>query len=522
METRKLLLPYIPAVLATAAVTVGFLPFRFLIQGKPGTVAFVQIVVVVLAATRWGSGPALAASLLGVLAWDYFFLHPSFAFGFGSWTFEDAALILTFLAASVIVAQLSARAKLRAEQADASRKQVERLYADLQRENVERKDAERKFRMLLEATPDALTVVDSAGKIYLVNAQTERLLGYARDELHGRPVEMLMPEQFRHNHSEHRADYAQHPQLRPLGSGLKLYALHKDGRKIAVDISLSPLTTEDGDFVVAAIRERKQDEILRRNDILEQRVHEQTAELTASNRVLENFSYLIAHDLRAPLRAIHGHASIIADDYMDGVGESGLAHVSRIRECSELMGLLIDNLLELSRIMRTRLHRQEVRLCAMARGIAAELTKASERSVQFSIDERIVARADAALIELALRHLLHNAWKFTRSAVVASIEFGVTRTGGEQVFFVRDNGVGFDPAYADKLFDAFQQLHEPEEFEGAGIGLTIAQRIIHRHGGRIWAEGAVGKGATFYFTLPSDADAESHRTASDASKSENL
>jgi light-regulated signal transduction histidine kinase (bacteriophytochrome) len=236
----------------------------------------------------------------------------------------------------------------------------------------------------------------------------------------------------------------------------------------------------------------------------EQELIRQGSELARSNAELEHFAYLIAHDLRAPLRSISGFSHILLEDQADGLDEEGRDHLMRVRAAALRMDRLIDELLELSRLTRAEMRHQTVDLSALAREIAAELEHDQpERRAEFVISDGLTANGDARLLRVALWNLLSNAWKFTSREETATIEFGSTaRDAGEQrTFFVRDNGVGFDARYADKLFGAFQRLHGPEEFEGTGIGLASVQRIVERHGGKVWAEGAVGEGATIYFTL---------------------
>jgi signal transduction histidine kinase len=234
----------------------------------------------------------------------------------------------------------------------------------------------------------------------------------------------------------------------------------------------------------------------------EQETHRLNAQLEAANRELEAFSYSVSHDLRAPLRGIDGFSQALLEDYADKVDGQGKDYLRRVREASQHMAQLIDDLLNLSRVSREEIQREEVDLSAMARTIATELRKSQpERRVEFVIANGLVANADERLLRVAMENLLENAWKFTGKHAQATIEIGVTQVDGEQVFYVRDNGAGFDMAYADKLFGTFQRLHGRTEFPGTGIGLATVQRIVHRHGGRPWAKGGVGKGATFYFTL---------------------
>jgi light-regulated signal transduction histidine kinase (bacteriophytochrome) len=226
------------------------------------------------------------------------------------------------------------------------------------------------------------------------------------------------------------------------------------------------------------------------------------AALETANRELESFSYSVSHDLRAPLRSIDGFSQALLEDYGEKLDEEGKDNLQRVRGATQRMGELIDDMLNLSRVSRTEIRLETVDLSAMARTIAAELRRSQpERQVEFVIAEGMVADGDGGLLKAALENLIGNAWKFSGKRTAAKIEFGITEHEGNSAYFVRDNGAGFNTAYADKLFGAFQRLHGQNEFSGTGIGLATVQRVVHRHGGQVWAEGEVGKGATFYFTL---------------------
>jgi light-regulated signal transduction histidine kinase (bacteriophytochrome)/HAMP domain-containing protein len=235
---------------------------------------------------------------------------------------------------------------------------------------------------------------------------------------------------------------------------------------------------------------------------LEQRVAVRTVELEASNRELEAFSYSVSHDLRAPLRAIDGFSKALLEDCGEALGETGALHLDRVRKAARQMGLLIDDLLNLARLSRAELRREPVDLGAVGKEIAASLEEGQpERKVSFVVSPNLCAEGDTQLLRIVLDNLLRNAWKFTSKHPNARIELGQTGTNGTRVFFVADDGVGFDMAHANLLFAPFQRLHRQSDFEGTGVGLATVQRIIRRHGGRLWAEGAVDKGAAFYFTL---------------------
>ncbi len=237
------------------------------------------------------------------------------------------------------------------------------------------------------------------------------------------------------------------------------------------------------------------------NEALEERVAQRTAQLESANKELEAFSYSVSHDLRAPLRGIDGFSQALLEDYGEGLDETARHYLARVRAGAQRMGELIDDLLLLSRLSRSEMKRQEVDVSGMVEEIAERLAEREpEREATFSVEENVMAEGDARLLTVVLENLLENAWKFTSHERCALIRFGVQ--GGEiPVYFIQDNGAGFNMAYANKLFAAFQRLHSPHEFEGTGIGLATVQRIVHRHGGRVWAEGEVGVGATFFFTL---------------------
>ena len=247
-------------------------------------------------------------------------------------------------------------------------------------------------------------------------------------------------------------------------------------------------------------------EIRAMNADLETRVEERTAALAVANKELESFSYSVSHDLRAPLRSIDGFSQVLLEDCAEHLNEEGKDALQRVRKAATAMGELIDALLELSRVNRVNLRAERVDLSALVATLAAELRQSQpDRQAEFVIAPGMVVEGDRTLLRAALGNLLGNAWKYTQPRATARIEFGCLEKESETVYFVRDNGVGFDMTYVGKLFGAFQRLHRQTEFSGTGVGLATVQRIMHRHGGRAWAEGAVDQGATFYFTLHSQA-----------------
>jgi signal transduction histidine kinase len=238
------------------------------------------------------------------------------------------------------------------------------------------------------------------------------------------------------------------------------------------------------------------------HDELEQRVQERTTELNNTNKELEAFSYSVSHDLRAPLRAIDGFSQALLEDYGEKLDSIGQDHLQRVRLAAQRMSALIDDLLNLSRVTRSEMRQEKVDLSAVVKSTAEELQRgAPTRNVTFVITEGLKVDGDSRLLRVAVENLLGNAWKYTSAHNCARIEFGLNKDNGRTAYFIRDDGAGFDPRYSNRLFGAFQRLHGINEFPGTGIGLATVQRIIRRHGGEIWAEGAVEKGATFYFTL---------------------
>ena len=591
--------------------------------------------------------------------------------------------------------------------------------ADFEKEILERKKSESKFMGLLESAPDAMVIADSVGKIQMVNAQTEWIFGYKRDEIIGKEVEILIPERFHNKHTEYRHGYVEHPKVRGMGVGMELFGKRKDGSEFPVEISLSPmkLVGEAGILVISAVRDitkQKEDEeqIIKLNENLEQliiertselelslkkekaariemnknqlrltflteaskvlissldysktlenlanmitpdiadwcvidelteigtikrivtshvdpnkiklaneleqkypnatnglyevihnrksqfyhdiseelleslaynqehlrlmndlgirsaiivpllsrdkiygvmtlglsdsvrlfdendfeftkelarrtsfaienaklykelqvtnaelelRVAQRTTELEAINKELEAFSYSVSHDLRAPLRSIDGFSNKILKDYNNLFDDQGKDYFNRVMNASRHMGHLIDDLIKLARISRIDMNSAEINLSAMAQSIISELKESNpERKANIYIQDDMIITGDRNLMHVALHNLLGNAWKYSKNKPETEIEFATIQNDKQIVYFIRDNGAGFDMRYIDKLFGAFQRLHSHSEFEGTGIGLATVQRIFRRHHGTIWAESEVNKGTTFFFTL---------------------
>ncbi len=369
------------------------------------------------------------------------------------------------------------------------------------RDITDRKKAEEKFRGLLESAPDAIVIVDNDGRIMIVNAQTETIFGYKREELIGQWVELLIPERFRNNHKKQRKNFFSTPKVRAMGAGGELYGLKKDGSEFPVEISLSPFQTAEGTYVSAAIR----DVTDRKN--IEKALAQAKETAEAANLELEAFSYSVAHDLRAPLRGISGFSQVLLDDFSSALGDNGSLYLRKILNSTQHMSQLIDDLLTLAKVSKIDVKRESVDLSELARTIMKRLGELNpNRRVSVSIQPDLINKADPRLLTALFDNLLGNAWKFTGKKPDAHIEFGKIPGENPTTYFVRDNGAGFDMAFSGKLFGVFQRLHTIQEFDGTGIGLATAQRIVKKHGGRIWAQGEVNRGATFFFTLNESSD----------------
>jgi PAS domain S-box-containing protein len=368
------------------------------------------------------------------------------------------------------------------------------------------KDSEARFRLLAENSTDMISRHDMQGVYLYVSPACRALLGYEPEELIGHSAfEFIHPD-----------DISRINQSRSYIINLRVvstvvYRIRcKNEQYVWFETTSHAVIDQDTGSVMeihAASRDitaRKyaEEEIHKLNNELEQRVRERTAQLETINKELEAFSYSVSHDLRAPLRGIDGWSQALLEDYQDKIDEQGRQYIDRVRSETQRMGHLIDDMLQLSRLTRAEMIKEPVDLSAVAQFIVECLKRDEpQRQVDFNIQAGVTAVGDSRLLEIVLGNLLGNAFKFTGKCADARIEFGQTDMQGLCVFFVRDNGAGFDMTYAQKLFGAFQRMHKVSEFPGTGVGLATVQRIIHRHGGRVWAEAEVGRGATFYFTL---------------------
>jgi PAS domain S-box-containing protein len=364
---------------------------------------------------------------------------------------------------------------------------------------------EEKFAKAFHSAPYAITLTrPSDGKIIDVNDTFYSITGYGRAEVMGmNTIDLHLWE-----HDEDRTDIVAALSRDGSVHGMEMPFRKKSGEAVAGLFSAEVITIDGEKYILSSIGDisdlKQAEEGFRRlNEELESRVLQRTAQLEASNRELESLSYSVSHDLRSPLRSIDGFSLALLEEYGDNLNDTGKGYLARVRKATLKMGFIMDDLLTLLKVIRSEFHPEQIDLSGMAREIIETKRRNNpDCAVEVIVQEGIMAQGDRRLMKLVMENLIDNAWKFTGKEAHPRIEFGTTVRDGETVCFIRDNGAGFDMAYVDKLFGAFQNLHASHEFPGTGIGLATVKRIIARHGGRVTAEGEVGKGAVFYLTLP--------------------
>ena len=384
-----------------------------------------------------------------------------------------------------------------------------RQYVAIRADITERKNAEaarEHLAAIVNSSDDAIIGKTLAGVITSWNPGAEKMFGFTAKAAIGQPMTIIFPPERIGEEKELLTRVAR-------GESVKHYEtvrVRNDGRRLDVSVTISPIVDQAGKIVGASkvardITERKlaEAEIRQLNVELEARVVQRTTQLEAANKELEAYSYSISHDLRAPLRAMGGFARILEEEFKEGQLTPDAHHaIERICHNATKMGELIDGLLDFSSLNWRPVTKTSVQPAAIARAVFEELRpEAGDRRVELQVSRLPGCEADPTLLKQVFANLLSNAIKYTRDRDPAMVKVGCAHHNGEDVFYVRDNGAGFDMRYADKLFGVFQRLHGADEFKGTGVGLAIVQRIVHRHGGRVWAEGQVNHGATFYFTL---------------------
>ena len=522
---------------------------------RPGTVVFVAVITAFLAGllllNRGGHFGVAAFGLFGistaialfslraptfetrtllfviVIVGASFVLRPAASFPFAAlaaagytvaWFRHDVHLEYSFILVGTyfVLATVSWVASDRYERAleaaeCARRDMEEELHARIAAEGEQRRAAaavrvsEAFLRGILDNMQDAYVRTDIEGSCIMTSPSAVRMFGFAsEDDMIGMPVTSLYADLW-----DREAIFGE---LNRLGyvTDYVGWGRRKDGSTFWLSLNAQFYRDEEGNVLgtegfVRDVSERKQaeDEIRQLNQDLERRVTERTTELEIAVGELESFSYSVSHDLRAPLRALDGFSQILIDDYGTRLDEDALHYLERIRAGAQRMSTLINALLELSRLNRGEIVRRPVDLTALASELIDHLRESDPaREVEAVVADGLTATVDAGLVRALMANLIDNAWKFTAKHTTARIEVGSTVIDSETVFFVRDDGAGFDMGYAGKLFGAFQRMHHPSEFDGAGIGLATVQRIVRRHGGRVWVEAEIEKGATFFFTLP--------------------
>jgi PAS domain S-box-containing protein len=358
--------------------------------------------------------------------------------------------------------------------------------------------AEATFRGLVEAAPDGVVIVDAAGRIQIVNRQTEVLFGYPRAELLGQPVDQLLPERFRERHRSQRAGYQIEPRTRPMGTGLELFGRRRDGSEFPVEISLSPLALADGETVtISTVRD------VTTRQAADERLRATAAELARSNAELEQFAYVASHDLQEPLRMVAAYTQLLARRYRGRLGPEADEFIGFAVDGARRMQELINDLLMYSRVGTQALQPQALETAHLVDQVVTDLAAAiTDAGARVTRDELPPVQADPTQLRQLLQNLIANGIKFHRPPQAPQVHVSATRDDGWWTFCVSDNGIGIEPQYRERIFVLFQRLHSRAEYPGTGIGLAICKKIVERHGGWIRVDSEVGHGTRFLFTLP--------------------
>lgn len=503
-------LGYAVTVIVEAALTVGLALLARVFPLAKFPIPFVLLTMLI--AYYFGEGPALLSIVLGWFSFTYLVVPPIEITWPPATSPDDWAGQIALLLGVILVAAATIQARRSNRRIQSLADESARLNEILREEIGEReragealRESEARYRTLFSSMSEGFAVceiiLDEEGKPcdwrYLeLNPAFERNTGLTVEAVAGKKVSEVLP----NIESYWIENYGR---VALTGQPMRFENYVNDLNKYFEVFAFSPVR---GQFAVlfVDITDRKQAEkdIKTLNDELEQRVEQRTSQLNDAVKELEAFSYSVSHDLRAPLRAIDGFSNTLLKNYRESLDEAGQDYLQRVRAAANRMGQLIDDILGLSRASRAEMRRERVDMSQMASAILGEFRNSEpERAAEIVVAPGLVVDADPHLLRIVLDNLLGNAWKFTGKLDVAKVEVGAFELSGERVYYVRDNGAGFNPAYADKLFAAFQRLHTPSEFPGTGIGLALVQRIVRRHGGRIWAESAVDEGATFYFTF---------------------
>ena len=389
------------------------------------------------------------------------------------------------------------------EQKKADR-EIRQLNEDLQKNILQLKEKEEQVQTIFRYAPDAVIVIDEEGKITSWNPRAEAIFGWSVREVIGKELhETIIPQKFRKAHQKGLKHFLKTGEGPVLNKPLELSALKKDNTEFDAGISISPTILKGKKYFIGFVSDisfRKESE--RKIEQANKDLGKTVQQLNQANRELESFSYSVSHDLRAPLRAINGYAKIVQEEYYINFDDELKRLFSTIKESAVKMGVLIDDLLDFSRLGRREVKKSPVAIDEIIKEAWKQLTSSGKINVQLSVHQLCPSEGDRALLLQVFSNLISNAIKYSSKKPGPIIEIGSSENEDEYIYYVKDNGAGFNMEYADKLFGVFQRLHSEEEFEGTGVGLAIVQRIIAKHGGRVWAEGQQGVGATFYFSLP--------------------
>ncbi len=362
-----------------------------------------------------------------------------------------------------------------------------------------RKKAEQRFRALLETAPDAMVIIDRAGCIVLVNVQAERLFGHSREKMIGQRVEMLIPERLRERHGEHRVGYFGAPKVREMGAGLELWGLRSNGEEFAIEISLSPMGGDDDLLATAAVRD------ISDRKAVERKLARVADDLARSNRDLEQFAFVASHDLQAPLRSVIGFSQLLRRKYHEQFDQDGREFLDFVEGSARHMQALVNGLLDFSRVGSQGPDFVEIDTEVVLAKVVSQLSATlGERSGHVTHDPLPRLVASELEFNQLMQNLIVNGLKF-QPGPEPRVHISARRIDSGWEFSVRDWGIGISLEHQERIFQIFQRLHSPEEYSGTGIGLAVCQKIVQRHGGRIWVDSRAGEGATFHFTIAPEA-----------------
>jgi PAS domain S-box-containing protein len=387
------------------------------------------------------------------------------------------------------------------------------------------KESEKQANQIIDTAPEAIIVIDMEGRINRANSQAQQLFGYSQEELNGQPIEILIPEQYRSDHVAHRAGFIDGPELRRMGVGRDLVAVHKNGKEFPVEVGLGPMQLDNKIYVIAALsditqRKHAEESLQQINLELEQRVDERTRQLRASNQELEQFAYVASHDLQEPLRMVASYLQLVEKRYKSQLDDAACEFIAFAVDGANRMKQLIEGLLEYSRVQTRAKDLGPIDMEVIINNVVTDLqVRIEERGAVITHDSLPMIMGDESQIRRLLLNLIGNSIKYCTNETprihvsVRSMENSsqplteeILKNGW--MFSISDNGIGIDSQYSERIFQLFQRLHTRNEYPGTGLGLAVCKRIVERHGGKIWVESKVGEGSIFYFVINKTSDME--------------